>query len=78
MTFKYLVLSLTLLSTLGASAQTAVTDPPASQQDIQGQCNAEADRNKMDVAERDTFLRECMAGKKLDQSSPDKSAPPAR
>ena len=77
MALRYLVLSLTLLGTAGALAQTAPIDLPASQQDMQ-RCNAEADRNNMNVGERDTFLRECVAGKKLDNSSPDKSAPAAR
>ena len=56
MALKYLALWLTLLSTTSASAQTAPTDPPASQQDVQRQCNEKADRNNMNVAERDTFL----------------------
>lgn len=78
MTLKSLALSLTLLGTIGAFAQTVPTDPPALQPDIQRQCNAEADRNNMNAAERDTFLRECAAGKTLDHPSPDKSAPPTR
>ena len=78
MALKYLALTLTLLGTTGAFAQTAPADPPASQQDMQRQCNGEADRNNMNVGERDTFLRECMAGKKLDQSLPEKPTQPAR
>ena len=77
MTLRSLALSLTLLGITGAFAQTAPIDPAASQPDLQ-QCNTEADRNKMNEGERETFLRECLAGKKLDNSSSDKSAPPAR
>lgn len=78
MVLKCLALSVMLLTSTGASAQSAAADLPSSQQDMQRQCKEEADRNKMNVAEQDTFIRECVAGKKLDHPSPEQSPPAAR
>ncbi|MGU3360377.1 hypothetical protein ACLBWX_08600 [Methylobacterium sp. M6A4_1b] len=62
---------------LGLATPAAAQTPPASSGEARGAavCTAQADRNNLTGAGRDTFLRECLAGENLDRPKADPSKP---
>ena len=59
-----------------ASAQTPPPSPAATgQARDEAVCAAQADENRLASAHRETFLRECEAGEKLDRPKPDPAKP---
>ncbi|ACA18145.1 hypothetical protein M446_3766 [Methylobacterium sp. 4-46] len=72
-----LALSLTLAA--GAAAAEGATPTSSSPEQWQRECASRADALKLGGGERDTYLRECVGGERLDsQPSPEKSAKPSR
>ena len=69
-----LILAVTGLATM-AAVQTESTS--SNRQDWQQECSARADRDSMSGALRGTFMRECVAGEKVDRPAPRKGEPSA-
>lgn len=59
-----------------AAAQAPAVAPPASgQAHDEAVCAAQADKNAFTGAHRETYLRECVAGEKLDRPKTDPAKP---
>ncbi len=69
-----------LLLALGLATPAAAQAPAAApagtgQARDEAVCAAQADTNQLTAAHRETFLRECVAGERLDRPKPDPAKP---